>query len=473
MLANELLSRRPLFSGPAPLEGTQATTLGTFVAIREVLNHFGTSACETYIISMTKGTDDVLAAVVLAREAGLVDLSSRVARIGFAPLFETLDELRHAGDLFEELLSVPAYRELVRLRGDVQEIMLGYSDSNKDAGIAASQWGIHRAERQLRDVALRHGIQLRLFHGRGGSVGRGGGPTHDAVLAQPYGVLNGSIKLTEQGEVISDKYLLPSLARENLELLLAAVLEATLFHAKPWVAPEKLDRWNDTMDTVADSSHVAYRALVDDPNLPAYFTSSTPVTELANLHMGSRPAKRVTGDDGITTLRAIPWVFGWTQSRQIVPGWFGVGTGLVAAREAGHGDDLRQMYREWTFFSTFINNVEATLSKTDLTVAREYVQRLVDPSLHYLFEHIVDEYQRTVEQVLWVTEKDSLLADQPTVVATQATRDHYLRPLQLLQIQLLERVRAERAAGQVVDDVAQRALMLTINAVATGLRNTG
>ena len=473
VLANELLSRRPLFSGPAPLEGTQATTLGTFVAIREVLNHFGTSACETYIISMTKGTDDVLAAVVLAREAGLVDLSSRVARIGFAPLFETLDELRHAGDLFEELLSVPAYRELVRLRGDVQEIMLGYSDSNKDAGIAASQWGIHRAERQLRDVALRHGIQLRLFHGRGGSVGRGGGPTHDAVLAQPYGVLNGSIKLTEQGEVISDKYLLPSLARENLELLLAAVLEATLFHAKPWVAPEKLDRWNDTMDTVADSSHVAYRALVDDPNLPAYFTSSTPVTELANLHMGSRPAKRVTGDDGITTLRAIPWVFGWTQSRQIVPGWFGVGTGLVAAREAGHGDDLRQMYREWTFFSTFINNVEATLSKTDLTVAREYVQRLVDPSLHYLFEHIVDEYQRTVEQVLWVTEKDSLLADQPTVVATQATRDHYLRPLQLLQIQLLERVRAERAAGQVVDDVAQRALMLTINAVATGLRNTG
>jgi len=473
VLANELLSRRPLFSGPAPLEGSQLNTLNAFVAIREILNHFGTSACETYIISMTKGTDDVLAAVVLAREAGLVDLASRVARIGFAPLFETLDELQHAGELFEELLSVPAYRDLLRLRGDVQEIMLGYSDSNKDAGIAASQWGIHRAERQLRDVALAHGIQLRLFHGRGGSVGRGGGPTHDAVLSQPYGVLNGSIKLTEQGEVISDKYLLPSLARENLELLLAAVLEASLFHAKPWVDPDKLERWNDTMDTVANTSVQAYRGLVDDPKLPSYFTSSTPVTELASLNIGSRPAKRVTGDDGISSLRAIPWVFGWTQSRQIVPGWFGVGGGLSAAREAGHGEDLRQMYREWSFFSTFLNNVESTLAKTDLVVAREYVQRLVDPSLHYLFERIVDEYERTVAEVLWVSERPSLLSNQPTLAATQLTRDHYLRPLQLLQIQLLERVRAEREAGEGVDTVAQRALLLTINAIATGLRNTG
>lgn len=444
-----------------------------FNAIREIVNHFGSSACETYIISMTKGTDDVLAAVVLAREAGLIDVTSGVARIGFAPLFETLDELQHAGALFDELLGIPAYRAIVRLRGDVQEIMLGYSDSNKDAGIAASQWGIHRAERQLRDAALKHGVQLRLFHGRGGSVGRGGGPTHDAVLAQPYGVLNGSIKLTEQGEVISDKYLLPTLAREHLEQLLAAVLEASLFHAKPWVDPDKLSRWNATMDTVADTSVVAYRGLVDDRRLPAYFTSSTPVSELASLHMGSRPAKRVSGDDGIDSLRAIPWVFGWTQSRQIVPGWFGVGTGLAAARAAGHGDDLRQMYREWTFFSTFLTNVETTLSKTDLVVASEYVTRLVDPALHDIFDAIVAEYERTVAEVLWITERDSLLAHQATLVKTQQMRDHYLRPLQLLQIQLLERVRAERHAGGVVDDTAQRALLLTINAIATGLRTTG
>lgn len=471
-LAHELLSRRPLFSGPAPLSDFPLRTLNTFVAIREVISHFGENAIETYIISMTKGVDDVLAAVVLAREAGLVDLASGVAKIGFAPLFETLDELEHAGELFDGLLSIPAYRSLVHLRGDVQEIMLGYSDSNKDAGIAASQWAIHRAERQLRDAAARHGVTLRLFHGRGGSVGRGGGSAHDAILAQPYGVLRGSIKLTEQGEVISDKYLLPSLARDHLEHLLAAVWEASLFHAKPWVNPEQLERWNDTMDAVASASLVAYRGLVSDPKLPAYFTQSTPVTELASLHMGSRPAKRVTGDDSLDTLRAIPWVFGWTQSRQIVPGWFGVGTGLRAAREAGHGEDLRGMVREWTFFSTFLNNVETALVKTDLTIAGAYVRQLVDPSLHYLFATIEAEYARTVEEVLWVTQQTSLLSNQPAAAAIQATRDDYLRPLQLLQIGLLDAARTERRDGSVSHDT-ERALLLTINAVATGLRTTG
>ncbi|MDE3093955.1 MAG: phosphoenolpyruvate carboxylase [Acidobacteriota bacterium] len=473
VLATELSSRRPLFSFPGPLEGTNLKTFRVFRAIGEIIDHFGTAACETYIVSMTKGADDLLAAVVLAREAGLVDLSSDVARIGFAPLFETLDELHHAGEIFETLLGVSDYRRLVALRGDVQEIMLGYSDSNKDAGITASQWGIHLAERQLRDVAERHGIHLRLFHGRGGSVGRGGGPTHDAVLAQPFGVLNGSIKITEQGEVISDKYLLPSLARENLELLLAAVLEAVVYHSRPWVDPARLDVWNRAMGVVADASLTAYRALVGDANLPTYFTMSTPVGELANLHMGSRPARRVTGEDGIESLRAIPWVFGWTQSRQIVPGWFGVGSGLRAAREAGHGEDLRQMYLEWPFFSTFISNVEMTLAKTDLAVARQYVEHLVPPELHYLFERIVAEHEVTVKEVLAVTNSTRLLESQALLATTLETRDRYLRPLQMMQIQLLERVRAQRERGLEVDVVLQRALMLTINGIATGLRNTG
>ena len=473
LLGKELFSRRPLFAGSAPLEGFERTTLQTFVTIGQLLDRFGPTTCETYIISMTKGVDDVLAAIVLAREAGLVDLTTGIARIGFAPLFETLDELLHAGELFDALLNVPAYRQLVALRGDEQEIMLGYSDSNKDAGIVASQWGIHGAERQLRDVAAKHGIRLRLFHGRGGSVGRGGGPTHDAVLAQPAGVVHGEIKLTEQGEVISDKYLLPSLAQENLEELLASVLEASVFHASPWVATEKMDEWNSTMDVIAQSSHAAYRGLVDDPNLPAYFASATPVTELANLHMGSRPAKRVTENDGIDSLRAIPWVFGWTQSRQIVPGWFGVGSGLQAAREAGREEALRDMLGEWSFFSSFLSNVETTLAKTDLDVARLYVERLVPAPLHYLFERIVEEYERTVREVLRVLNAPRLLHRDSEQGATMARRDQYLRPLQLLQIQLLQRVRDAREQNEIVDVRLQRALMLSINAIATGLRTTG
>jgi phosphoenolpyruvate carboxylase len=472
-LSRELASPRPLGNVPVVLDGDQVKTYRVFGAIRQILKHFGPQAIETYIISMTKGADDVLAPAVLAREAGLIDIHGGVARIGFAPLFETLEELEHAGELLTQLLDVPAYRELVRLRGDVQEIMLGYSDSNKDAGITASRWGIHKAQRQLRDVAKAYGIELRLFHGRGGSVGRGGGPAHDAILAQPYGVMHGAIKLTEQGEVISDKYLLPSLARENLELLVAASLEAVVFHSKPWVDPTVLTEWDTAMETISAASLVAYRGLVQDENLPAYFTHSTPVGEFADLHMGSRPARRASAASGIDSLRAIPWVFGWTQSRQIVPGWFGVGSGLAAARAAGKGDALTDMYKDWPFFTTFISNVQMTLGKTDMEIAGEYVRRLVPSEYHYLFDLIKAEHELTVKEVLLVTKSESLLADQSLLANTLKTRDQFLRPLQLLQIQLMERVRSLRDNGEQPDETLLRAMSLTINAVATGLRNTG
>jgi phosphoenolpyruvate carboxylase len=258
-----------------------------------------------------------------------------------------------------------------------------------------------------------------------------------------------------------------------LEELLAAVLEAVLLHSRPWVDPDELPQWDVAMDTVADASFVAYRSLVTDAQLPRYFKLSTPVEELGNLHMGSRPSRRGASDDGIETLRAIPWVFGWTQSRQIVPGWFGVGRGLEAARDAGLGATLARMYREWPFFTSFISNVEMTVAKTDMEIAREYVHRLVPSDLHYLFDIIHEEYERTVREILLVTNTTELLANQQPLASTLRTRDQYLRPLQLTQIQLLKQVREIRARGDDVDEVMQRALLLTINGIATGLRNTG
>ena len=429
--------------------------------------HYGAAALPNYVISKCQSASDLLEVAVLLKEAGL--LRGTALAVNIVPLFETIDDLKRCGDIMRAAFGVPAYRAMVAGRGDWQEVMLGYSDSNKDGGYLAANWALYRGEMLLVDAFRAHGVKLRFFHGRGGTVGRGGGPSYEAILAQPAGAVSGGLRITEQGEIIASKYSDPELGRRNLEALVAATLEASLEDT------ERLGRrapdYFDVMDELAAHALSAYRALVyETPEFNAYFRASTPIAEIAELNIGSRPASR-TASARIEDLRAIPWVFSWGQCRLMLPGWYGFGTAVdrwLADHPRGVAQ-LADMHARWPFFKSVLSNMTMVLGKTDLAVASRYAELVPDAAVRdAVFPRIADEHARTIRHCLAITQQSTLLEDNPTLARSIRNRFPYLDPLNHLQVELLRRYRAGDA-----DERTRRAIHLTINGLAAGLRNSG
>ncbi len=442
-------------------------TLDVFVAISEAHAQYGPNSIGPYIISMARAADDVLSVLLLAQWAGLV-VEGRSGEsevpLDVAPLFETVDDLESAAQVMDGLFADPVYRSHLRKRGDRQTVMVGYSDSNKDGGLAASRWALQRAQTALVEVFERHGVRLTIFHGRGGTLSRGGGKTRRAVLAAPSGAVGGSLRLTEQGEAIDDNYGLRGIALRNLEQMTGAVAEATLAPS----ADPRADDWAEMMDVIARESRSAYRALIyEDPELVDYFRSATPIDVIERLLIGSRPASRRSGG-GIENLRAIPWVFAWTQSRHVLPGWYGLGSGLQRAVERWGQPRVAEMVRDWRFLRTLVEDVEMVMAKADMSVAESYAG-LADAVGERIFPRIRAEFDRTAAQILELQGSDALLDGDPTLRRSIRLRNPYIDPMSLLQIDLLRRW---RATGREDDDLLD-ALLATVHGIAKGLQNTG
>jgi phosphoenolpyruvate carboxylase len=466
-LAEPRLLRSP-FLDYTPLVQSEMAILEVAARIRR---ECGGDALAHYVISMCEALSDLLEVAVLLREVGLVVYAPGPrCRVDIVPLFETIDDLARCGAVMDEAFAHPVYRGFVASRGDVQEVMLGYSDSNKDGGYVAANWALYVAERELVSRFARAGVRLRLFHGRGGTVGRGGGPAYQAILAQPPGSVAGAMRITEQGEIIASKYSDPTLGRHNLETLLSAVIEATLVGGAT-DGPDANPGYHEVMRALADAAYRAYRALVyDDPHFVAYFNAATPISEIAELNIGSRPASR-TGSRRIEDLRAIPWVFSWGLTRLMLPGWYGFGAAVDKwlADHPGGLPLLRTMYATWPFFRTFLSNMDMVLAKTDLAIASRYAALYDDvANRERIFAAIRDEHARTCRQLFAITGHDALLADNPTLARSIRNRFPYIDPLNHVQIALLSRLRAGHS-----DDATRRALHLTINGLAAGLRNSG
>ena len=491
-LLAELQTRRPLIPPSVRWSPATAETFDVLRMVHRLQQEFGGRICRTYVISMSHTVSDLLEVLLLAKEAGLVDPQAPRSDLLVVPLFETVEDLKAAPAVMERLFSEPFYRQLITSLSPsgrpLQELMLGYSDSNKDSGFLSSNWEIHQAQIALQQLATRHDVSLRIFHGRGGSVGRGGGPAYQAILAQPSGTLNGRIKITEQGEVLASKYSLPELALYNLETVSTAVIQNSLVTSHVDDTPS----WNELMDRLAARSRSHYRALVhDNPDLVAFFQQVTPIEEISKLQISSRPARRKSGAKDLSSLRAIPWVFGWTQSRFLLPSWFGVGAALQQELDADPGqlELFQRLYQRWPFFRMLISKVEMTLSKVDLDLAHHYVRSLGRPDAREAFEQIfsgiAEEFVLTRDLVLAITGHQRLLDGDPALQLSVELRNRTIIPLGFLQVALLRRLRDQNRQPPMSEAAASddgrtysrsellRGALLTINGIAAGMRNTG
>ena len=469
LLLAELATSRPVTSPFVSYSAETASELAIVRAAAEAHRQYGKSAVPNYVISKSDSVSDILEVALLTKEAGLLRPRDGTLDVNIVPLFETIEDLRNCGRVMDCLLALPQYRCLLESRGRSQEVMLGYSDSNKDGGFLTSGWELYKAEIALIEVFQRHGVRLRLFHGRGGSVGRGGGPSYQAILAQPGGAVQGAIRITEQGEVIASKYSNPEVGRRNLEILTAATLEATLLQpgqAAP--RPEYLA----AMEELSAHAYRVYRNLVyETPGFERYFRESTVIGEIAKLNIGSRPASRKLSTR-IEDLRAIPWVFSWAQCRLMLPGWYGFGAAVKAWVKARPNDGmavLKAMYREWPFFEGLLSNMDMVLAKSDIAIASRYAELVADPGLRDgIFSRLRSDWQDTIEALLAIMEHEALLEANPLLARSIRHRFPYLDPLNHMQLELLKRYRAGDADESVVQGIH-----LTINGIAAGLRNSG
>lgn len=485
-LTEEISNRRPMLPGDSRFSDSTNETIEVFRTMTECQDRYGKAAVDTYIVSMTQDVSDLLTVLLFAKDAGLYDLKFHPHRkISVVPLFETIDDLRRAPEMLNALLKNEAYRQYLQNMDNLQEIMIGYSDSGKDGGIVTSNWELYKAQKQLVEMGSTLGIKLRLFHGRGGTIGRGGGPTHGAILAQPPGTVAGRIKITEQGEVIASKYALHDIAVRNFDRLAAAVVETSVHDVNAQKEEFDKEEWLAFMEKFSKLAFDAYRDLVyGDSSFVDFFYQTTPINELAQLNLGSRPTRRTVGSNTISDLRAIPWVFAWTQSRYMLPAWFGFGTAFTEIMKDPDSLKLmQQMYQKWPFFKGLVSKIENALAVADFGIAKYYADELVDESLRErYFPRIEAAYELSTDAVLQISQKKVLNEDVPYLRHSIELRNPYVDPLSYLQVRFLKELRARTAAGVAADkvlsasgkrDLLLETVLMTINGVAEGLQNTG